>query len=111
MGMGQGRGAVGTLCSGSVFSSFGLCEAWLGDLETGRSLTASGISQAAFDTGQSPGLGAKSGRQNSPVLREEIENKRVPITDIINHSLTQTGAVLAVHFLNFFFVEQFPSQE
>lgn len=75
--MGQGSAAVATLFSGSVFSSFGLCEPWLGDLESGCSLAASGISQAAFDRGQSPGFGAKSGRQNKPVLQEEIENKTV----------------------------------
>lgn len=67
--MGQGRGAVGMLLSGRVFSSFGLHEAWLGDLETGSSVRTSGISQAGLDIGQSPGLTVKSGRQNSPVLR------------------------------------------
>lgn len=73
MGTGQGRAAP---FPGSAFSSFGLCEAWLGDLETGCSLAASGISPAVFDTGQSPGFGAKSGRQNNPVLQEQIENKQ-----------------------------------
>lgn len=66
--MGTGRGALDMLLSGRVFSSFGLCEAWLGDLETGSSLTTSGISQAGFDIGQSPGFAVKSGRQKSPVL-------------------------------------------
>lgn len=73
MGRGQGGGAAGTPSSGSAFSSFGPCEAWLGDLGSGCSLAASGISQAAFDTGPSPGFGVKSGRQNSPVLQEETE--------------------------------------
>lgn len=58
------------LLSGRVFSSFGLCDAWLGDLETGSSLRTSGISQAGLDIGQSPGFAVKSGRQNSPVLRK-----------------------------------------
>lgn len=72
--MGQGGGvAVGTVLSGSVFSSFGLREAWLGDLETGSSLRTSGISQAGLDTGQSPGFAVKSGRQKSPVLKQERE--------------------------------------
>lgn len=109
--MGQGRAAAGMLVSGSVFSSFGLCEAWLGDLETGCSLTASGISQAAFDTGQSSAFGAKSGRQNNPVLQEETENKTLFLRNI-NDKVTQSNTVLVVHFLILFFVvEQFYSQE
>lgn len=68
MGIGQGRGAVDMLLSGRVFSSFGLREAWLRALETGSSLRASGISQAALDIRQSPGFAVKSGRPNSPVL-------------------------------------------
>lgn len=70
MGIVQGRGAVGMLLSGRVFSSFGLSEAWLGDLETGSSLRTSGISQAGFDIRAPPGFAVKSGKQNSPVLRE-----------------------------------------
>lgn len=57
------------LLSGRVFSSFGLCGAWLGDLETGSSLITSGISQVGLDIGHSPGFAVKSGRQKSPVLR------------------------------------------
>lgn len=63
------------LFSGRVFSSFGLCEAWLGDLGTGSSVRTSGISQAGFGIGQSPGFAVKSGRQNSPVLRRGREKK------------------------------------
>lgn len=74
MGRGQGGGAAGAPSSGSAFSSFGLCGAWLGDLGSGGSLAASGISQAAFDAGRSPGFGVKSGRQNNPVLREETQH-------------------------------------
>ena len=77
MGTGQGRGVVGMLLSGSVFSSFGLCEAWLGDLETGSSLKISGISQGGLDMGQFPSFAVKSGRQNSPVLKREIKTQLI----------------------------------
>lgn len=72
-GTGLGRAEGALLLSGRVFSSFGLCEAWLGDFEFGCSLTAS---QAALDMRQSPGFGAKSGRQNNPVLDVETEGKQ-----------------------------------
>lgn len=69
MGTGQGRGGVGMLLSGRVFSSFGLCETWLGDLETESSLRTSWISEAGLDSWQSPSFVVKSGRQNRPVLK------------------------------------------
>lgn len=70
--MGQGGGAaVDTMSPGRVFSSFGLRGAWLGDLETGSSLRTSWTSQAGFDMGQSLGLAVNSGRQKSPVLKQE----------------------------------------
>lgn len=56
------------LLSGRVFSSFGLCEAWLEGLETASSLKTSGISQADLDIGHSSNFVVISGRQNSPVL-------------------------------------------
>lgn len=68
VGMGQGSGAVDMLLSGREFSSFGLCEGWLGDLDSCSSLRTSGISQPVFDIEQSPGFAVNSGRQKSPVL-------------------------------------------
>lgn len=64
---------MGMMPPGRVFSSFGLREAWLGDLETGSSLRTSWASQAGLEIGQSLGFAVNSGIQNSPDLKKKKE--------------------------------------
>lgn len=90
---------MGTLLPGRVFSSFGLQKAWLGDLETGSSLRTSWTSQTEFDNGQSLGFAVNSGRQKSPVLKQE-RGKSAKTNLLFSVQISQHASIFLQFFCN-----------